>query len=561
MIHLTNTTTIAHKKSKRTKRKLVLALFFLFSVFNFSSYSQAQTDSLLEPIQDFEIHHEYKPNPNSNYFNLANIVDSFLTNETKPQENISDKKAKLRRDFISITSKFNQGNVSVAYDEYDKLIQGIDNDTSLLALSKIFYEIGFFSLGDKAIDKIIYKNQFYDNINSLEKSYKPKTSLAKDDEIYFAKLYSGIYFDNTAQEAANELIDNQEKFQKNDFAQYTLAKAYLELKKYNQAINTINKAISLNSDNVSYQIFKINALVSAKKYKDAEKLIEKLEKTKLTVDFADEVEILKQTILANTTKDEKEKKYYIAKKSFLEGNFEKTKKDCQNILNFDKNNDKIITLYAKSELALKNVERANVYFVNSYKENKNNIETLIGLGDIRYIHGDYKNSVKMYKKALSKDKDNYEIIIKLATAQRQYTKNPKELQKLEQQIDKMPKNEYLAYYQNAISIAQKNDVLKEEFLKRTLTINPMYEKAVGELIELYLKNKNYELAKGLIYNASFTLEKNYYYYYLCGIYNQAINKNQDAIQFYKTSLSLNPNFEIANTKLLKLIPNKEQEEI
>ena len=534
---------------------------FIFCMVSLPMQTQAQTDNLLEPIKDIEIHNEYKPNPNANYFNLANIVDTFLSNETKPQENIADKKAKIRRDFISTTSKFNQGNVSVAYDEYDKLIQNIDNDTSLLALSKIFYEIGFFSLGDKAIEKIVYKNQFFDNINNLEKSYKPKTQLTKEDEIYFAKLYSGIYFENTAQEAVNELIENQEKFQKNDFAQYTLSRAYLELKKYNQALNAINKAISLNPNNVSYQIFKLNTLISAKKYKDAEKLIEKIEKTKLTVDYADEIKIIKQTVLANTTKDEKEKKYHIVKKSFLEGNFEKTKKDCQNILNFDKDNDKIITLYAKSELAVGNIERANTYFTNSYKENKNNPETLIGLGDIRYIHGDYKNSIKMYKKALSKEKDNCEILIKLATAQRQYAKTPKELQKLEQKLDKMSQNEYPAYYQSAISIAQKNSVLKENFLKKALTINPMYEKAIGELIELYLKNKNYELAKGLIYNASFTLEKNYYYYYLCGLYNQAINKNKDAIQFYKTSLNLNPNFEIANTKLLKLIPNSEQEEI
>ena len=536
-------------------------MFFVFGVLNLFSFAYGENDNLLQPIEDIEIHNEYKPNPDSNYFNLANIVDTFLNNETKPQEDIADKKAKIRRDFISTTQKFNQGNISVAYDEYEKLIQKIDNDTSLLALSKIFYEIGFFSLGDKAIEKIIYKNQFYENINNLEKSYKPKTQLTKEDEIYFAKLYSGIYFENTAQEAINELITNQEKFQKNDFAQYNLARANLELKKYNQAINSINKAITLNPNNVSYQIFKINTLINSRKYNDAQKLIEKLEKTKLTVDFVNEIEILKQTVLANTTKDEKEKKYYIAKKSFLEGNFEKTKKDCQNILNFDKENDKIMALYAKSELALGNVERANVYFINSYKENKNNTETLIGLGDIRYIHGDYKNSVKMYKKALSKEKNNYEIILKLAVSQRQYAKNPKELQKLEQQLDKMPQNEYLAYYNSAISIAQKNDILKEDFLKKALTINPMYEKALGELIELYLKNKSYELAKGLIYNASFTLEKNYYYYYLCGIYNQAINKNKDAIQFYKTSLNLNPNFEIANTKLLKLIPNSEQEEI
>ena len=167
----------------------------------------------------------------------------------------------------------------------------------------------------------------------------------------------------------------------------------------------------------------------------------------------------------------------------------------------------------------------------------------------------------MYKKAYKKNKSNYESIIKLATAQREYAKYPKEVKKLEILLDKMPKNEYLAYYNSAISIAQKNSVLKEEFLKRALTVNPMYENALGQLIELHLKNKNYKLAKNLIYNASFTLEKNYYYYYLCGMYNEAVGKRKDAIQFYKTSLNLNSNFEIANTRLLKLIPDIKSEEI
>ena len=89
----------------------------------------------------------------------------------------------------------------------------------------------------------------------------------------------------------------------------------------------------------------------------------------------------------------------------------------------------------------------------------------------------------------------------------------------------------------------------------------MYENALGELVELHLENKNYKTAKALIYNAAFTLEKNYYYYYLCGLYSQAMGKRKDAVQFYKTSLNLNPTFEIANIKLLKLIPDSFDEEI
>ena len=539
------------------KNKIILSLFLTLIV-PFSAQASSE-DSLLEPLSEIKIQTE--PKQNTNYFNLANIVDTLLTNDNKTQETGVDKKSQIRKNFIDATSKFNQGNAKVAYDEYDVLISKIENDSSLLALSKVFYEIGYFSLANKAIEKIVYKNQFYDNIADLEKSYKPKNDLTYDDEIYFAKLYSSIYFDNSAQEAVNDLLEKKLTYQKNDYYNYILSCANLELKEYSKALDYINKAISINPNNISYKIQKIDILINSKKYKDAQNLIEKLEKSNSSVIFANTIALKKEIVLANTSSNDDEKKYHIANKSFIEGNYEKTKKDCQNILNFDKDNDKIITLYAKSELALDNIERANVYFVNSYKENKNNIETLIGLGDIKYLHGDYKNAVKTYKKAYNKDKNNYETLIKLTTAHRQYAQNPKELKKLELKLDKMPKTEYISYYNSAISIAQKNDVLKEEFLKRVLEINPMYENALGELVKLNLKNKNYKNARGLIYNAAFTLEKNYYYYYLCALYSQAMNKKQDAIHFYKTSLNLNPNFEIANIKLLKLIPSVSNEEI
>ncbi len=545
---------------KKTGKNLILSILFInICLMNTSFADVNNSDDLLLPKQQIEINNSFKINPNANLFNLANIVDSFLTNDTTVEESAIDKKSQIRKDFLYATSRFNQGNAVAAYDEYENLINKIENDTSLLALSKVLYEIGYFTLANKATDKIIYKNQFYDNILDLEKSYKPKIQLDKDQEIYFAKIYSSIYFDNSATESLSELLKSKPLYNKNDYYNFMLSRAYLEVKKYPEALNTINKAISLNNTNLSYQMQKIDVLLACEKYSEAEKQIQKI-KTK-TINFADNIETKEQIALLNLTKKDREKKFYAANKSFLEGNFVKTKKECQSILNFDKNNDKVISLLAKSELALGEIERANVDFVSAYKENKNNIDTLIGLGDIKFLHGDYKNAVKTYKKAYAKDKENNELLIKLTTSQREYGKNQKDLKKLEQKLDKMPKNEYLAYYNSAISIAQKNSVLKEDFLKKALNINPMYENALGALIELYLKNKNYELAKGLIYNVSFTLKKNYYYYYLCGLYNQATDKKQDAIQFYKTSLNLNPNFEIANTRLLKLIPDTANEEI
>ncbi len=522
-------------------------------------YSSAQ-DSLLEPSKTIEIHNERKETP-QNYFNLANIVDNFLTNAKEVESPQTDKRDFIRKDFISATSKVNQGNAKSAYDEYDFLIEKIDNDLYLLSLAKVLYEIGFFSLGDKSLAKITANIRFEDSIADLKQSYKPKAVLSAEDEIYFAKQYANIYFNASAKETILELVEKKDNFQKNDYFNYNLARAYLEEKQYNKAIGSINKAISINPDCTNYQMFKFDILCAAKKYQDAKSLLEKLEKNTSLISFYDDIEIKKQTLGAILSKKESDKKYYIANKNFLEANFEKTKKECLNTLNYDKENDKLLALYAKSELATGKIERAGVYFSNAYKIEKNNPETLIGLGDIRYLHGDYKNSVKAYKKVYQKDKNNFEVLIKLQSAQRQIATNPKELQKLDDALDKMPNSAYIDYYKSAISIAQKNSVLKEEFLKRSLEKNPMFDKAAGELIELYLKNKNYDAAAGLIYNIAFTLEKNYYYYYLCGLYNQAKEKSSDAISFYKTSLNLNPDFEIANIKLLNLIPYKTQEEI
>ena len=122
---------------KKLRKKTILSLFFILTVLN---TALAQQDSVLVPIPKAPI----KQKIQTNSFNLANIMDSFFTGELK---NIREDDDKLltRKEFHSITSKFNQGNAKVAYDEYVDLIEKIDNDTSLLILSRVFYEIGYFS--------------------------------------------------------------------------------------------------------------------------------------------------------------------------------------------------------------------------------------------------------------------------------------------------------------------------------------------------------------------------------------------------------------------------------
>ena len=97
----------------------------------------------------------------SKAFNLITVVDNFLNLEgdSKSAYDSLDEKARQRQEFIETTRRFNQGNVSVAYNDYSKIISEMDNDIALLIFSKSMYKIGFFTLGDVAISKI--KNQTY----------------------------------------------------------------------------------------------------------------------------------------------------------------------------------------------------------------------------------------------------------------------------------------------------------------------------------------------------------------------------------------------------------------
>ena len=94
--------------------------------------------------------------PSSKAFNLITVVDTFLSlddNVKNDYEN-ADERTRQKQEFIDTTRRFNQGNVSLAYNDYSKIISELDNDIALFVFSKSMYEIGFFTLGDVAISKI-----------------------------------------------------------------------------------------------------------------------------------------------------------------------------------------------------------------------------------------------------------------------------------------------------------------------------------------------------------------------------------------------------------------------
>lgn len=531
----------------------------LLCIFMLSGAMQAfaASDSLLEfQKSNVPVSNTTPKESKGGTFSLTTIMDNFLNIQQDEDKNL-DESEKQRLAFVSATKKFNQGNVVVAYDEFNTLLESINSDYALVIFAKSMYEIGFFSIGTKSLEKIRHK-KFLDNMTQeLKKCYLPSYALDKNEEIYLAKAYASIHYDNLAQETAFDLNKNTSLTDKSDYANFILSQAMSKSRQYSQALIFINKASLMNPDNVSYDIFKIKTLVALKKNKDALKLIEQMQETsKDEYIFKNTVLVLKESVLANLSNDEKDKKYHLTMKTFLEGNYQKAIQDCKNIISFDKKNYKILTLLAMGQFIANDLDNAKKNYLASYEINKNYAPTLSGLGDVKFVEYDFEGALKYYKKALSQDPNDQTSAIKMALIYKNDSKYSKDLKNLEKKLAKMNPSPFLSYHSIAATIAKNNKNLRKEYIRRATVINPLYENGWVAFLNLELDNKNFEEAKNFLYMISFSNQTNYTYFYLNALYDIALGRTNSAIVNLKNCLSLNPDFEDANKKLIKLIPNE-----
>ena len=493
----------------------------------------------------------------SGIFSLTTIMDSFLNLGGQSENANLDESEKQRVAFVNATKKFNQGNVVVAYDEFENLSNSINSDYALLVFAKSMYEIGFFSIGTKSLEKIKHKKFVQDTIDDLKRCYLPSFTLDKNEEIYLAKAYSSIHYDNSAQEISFELNKNEALTSKSDYANYILSQAMSESRQYQQALNFINKASSMNKTNLSYLNFKVKTLNALNKNKEALEIIEQVEKNNANEHiFKNSFMLQKETILANLSKDEQDRKYHQTMKTFMEGNYQKAIEDCKNILSFDKKNYKILTLLAMGQFVTGDVQSAKKNYLASYEINKNYPYTLSGLGDVKFLEYDLEGAIKYYKKALSQNPKDQTSALKLALIYKNDTKYEKDLKNLEKKLAKMDSAPFMSYHSIAATIAKDNKNLRREYIRRATAINPLYENGWVAFLNYELENKDLDGAKNFLYMISFSNRTNYIYFYLNALYDIALNRTNSAIVNLRNCLSLKPDFEDANKKLIQLIPSE-----
>lgn len=475
--------------------------------------------------------------------NIIKMNNSYEINLKKNQ--ISTNVLNL---FSVAQERFSQGNVSASYNEYEKLTRSVDNDFVRIILAHELSKIGFFSLAQDNFDNLSHKYMWHSSVEFIKRTHFPEKMLTKDDELKLAEYYTDIYFNNLPFEVTKSLSKNSQLLKRTDFAHFILAQAYLETKENSKALNSINKAISQNKNNLIYKKYKAQILCEDKKYDDALKIIDFLvEQSSMQVMLHQDMITLRNYILAQAINDKAQSKYYLAKYLFYVHDNQRAIKEANASIFAKKKNPDAFNLIAEIYLQDGKLSKSSEIYQKSYNLNKKKTETLLGLGNIEFYWDDYDKAIEYYQMVLKRQKNNQDAMLNIAVSYA-LKKDFKNANMWVKKLLNINPYNYRAYY--LLSFIDKTD--RDFNLKKSLSINPIFADAWAELAKLNLEDGNTKLAEAYLVPLEYMSYKNFMYYYCMGLKYKNEDNFEEAKKSFEKSLSFYSDYLPAQNALIEM---------
>ena len=189
-------------------------------------------------------------------------------------------------------------------------------------------------------------------------------------------------------------------------------------------------------------------------------------------------------------------------------------------------------------------EKAQDTAQKAYKLDSGNSTVLLVLGDLNFRSGDYKNALKYYKDAESKDKTSSICSVKVAQTYEQLGKEKKATE-IYEKILKTYSDNWVAYYK----IALKDKSKELAYLKKAIAINMNYKDAWLDLGRVEIERGNFFEAKKYLNVANYIDENDFRYYYYQGLIAKNQGMKKESERYFKKSLLLNPDYAPAKEEL------------
>ena len=444
-------------------------------------------------------------------------------------------------------NRFMQSNVRAAYMDFTVLIESIQpSDFAYLQLATKMADIGFFNLAELALDKVKDKDIAVLLNEEIKRFYFPSSSLSRNDEIYLGEVFSNIIYNDQSRETTSELVKNAILMAGSDYANYLAALGSLKSGSPENALKYIDVAIAKNPQNINYSKLKAEILSQSKNPKNALKVVRAIkEQPLITAEYTNKVNSLEQYILYKTQKNDSQKKYHLGYYYYYEKELNKSLKTLQSAVSTKKKNNKdVYALLSRVYFDLKEYEKAEDIALKAYKLEKNNVTTLLVLGDIAYRKKYYKSALKYYETAQAKEKVSPLPSVKVAQTYLMLDKD----KKAKEIIAKILKNHSdcpEAYYYMALFEKDR----EIPYLKKSIAINLSYKDAWIDLARVEIEKKNLNKAKYYLTIAGYIDENDFRYYYYQGLIAKAQGLSQDADENFRKSLKLNPDYVPAKEEL------------
>ncbi len=435
--------------------------------------------------------------------------------------------------------RFKNSNTKPAYDDFKNLFENAGaNDYFYMKMAEEMAKIGFFSLSDLAMSKIKEKEIASIVVEDIKHYYFPAQTMRLKKELYLAELYANIVYNEQTSEVLSELNQSDGSLDGMDYANYLQAFALVKNNDFANAKAYIDKAISINPDNLNYQALLVEILAETNQPKEALKVINKLKKQQVySITFTNKINSLQEYVLYKLAKKESVKNYHLAYFYYWEKAYEKA---IRTLLGIEKKNKDVNALLARTYYDTQEYDKA-FGFASKAKTSALANEVL---GDWYSDKEDFLSAAKAYSRAAHLDKKELKYREKLAQTYLELGETAK-AKNLFESVIMASSNAYLSYY----NLAKLDSSVELPYLRKSVAINMMFLDGWLALADCEMKKENLSSAGKYLKIVKSIDENNFKYYYYLGLLCNKEGRKGDAQQNFQKSLLLNPEFEPAKEAL------------
>ncbi len=302
---------------------------------------------------------------------------------------------------------------------------------------------------------------------------------------------------------------------------------------------------------LSVFVFLFDAFAQNSKAKSALELYNSAKEFQEQDDYFSAVELYKETLDLNPQYGDAW--YNLAQCSYFLGNYDLAISYAEKAALYSPDMTDIQNLRGMSLISLGRLDEARVVFNSVLEKFPNDVNSRFGLAELDLYDGKISSAQGLYEEALRRDFTNSKALLSLALISSEngnYNAAENYLTQALLYHSGDPQVHYLSSY-----LAARNGNLKEaeSRAKNAVRVDGNYDRAYALLAQILYSERRYA---DVIDFCEYRISKNRNLsdaWYLMGLAQEKLNKNDDAISSFESGLSVNPEDEVLRLALEQLV--------